>query len=76
MDANVGEHELRNRVPELRADIDINPRVLSCVDPAQACLSRNIIVAGKGPNDAWQDVRGDPDLILVPEEGGQHDRSG
>ena len=54
----------------------IDPSVLSRVDPAQACLGRNVIVAGKGPNDAWQNVRGYADLILVPEEGGQHGRSG
>jgi len=42
--------------------------MLSRVDPAQAGLGRNIVVASKGPNDPWQDVGGDLDLILVPKE--------
>ncbi len=54
----------------------IDPRVLSRVDAAQAGLGCNVVVAGKGPNDAWRDVGGYVDLILVPEEGGQHSRSG
>ena len=75
-DAEVGEHELRNVVPELGTHLDIDPRVLSRVDSAQAGLGRYIAVAGKGPYDAWQDIGGDPDLILLPEEGGQHGRCG
>src|SRR5437667_5407523 len=74
--AEVGEHELRNGVPERQACLMIEPCVLSRVDPAQAGLRRYVVVAGKGPNDAWQDVRGDADLILVPEKGGQYGRSG
>ncbi len=54
----------------------IEPSVLSREDPAQAGLCRNVVVAGKGPNGTWQNVRGYPDLILVTEEGGQHGRSG
>ncbi len=34
-----------------------------------------VVVAGKGPNGAWQDGGGDADVILVPEEGRQHGRS-
>src|SRR5260221_10346472 len=75
-DAEVGEHELCNVVPELGTHLDIDPRVLSRVDPAQAGLRGNAAVAGKGPHDAWQDIGGDPDLFLFPEEGGQHGRSG
>ena len=32
-------------------------------------------MAGKDPNGAWQVVGGDADVILVPEEGRQHDHS-
>jgi len=74
--AEVGEYELRNGVPERQARLVIDPCVLSREDPAQAGLRRHVVVAGKGPNDAWQYVRGDADLILVPEEGRQHGRSG
>ena len=73
--AQVGDHKLRNVVPERVARIDIEPRVVSCVDSAQASLGRNIAVAGIARNDAWQNVGGDADLILVPEEGGQYGRS-
>ena len=76
MTAEVGVHELRNVVAKLEARLVIDPSVLSRVDPAQSCLGRNVAVAGKGPNGAWQNVGGDADLILVPEEGGQHGRSG
>ena len=54
--AEVGEHELCNGVPERQARLVIDPRVLSRVDPAQAGLRRHVVVAGKGPNDAWQNV--------------------
>src|SRR5207302_8543430 len=54
----------------------IDPRVLSREDTAQAGLRRHVRVAIKGPNGAWQNVGGYTDLILVPEEGGQHSRSG
>ena len=74
MDAEVEKHELRNLVPELGAHLDLDPRVLPRVDPAQTGLGRHVVVAGKGPYDAWQDIGGDTDLILVPEEGGQHGR--
>ncbi len=72
--AEVWEHELRNGVPERQARLVIEPSVLSRVDPAQAGLRRHVAEAGKGPNNPWQDVRGDADLILVPEKGGQHSR--
>ncbi len=51
--AEVGEYELRNGVPKLEACLVIEPSVLSRVDPAQAGLRRHVVVAGKGPNDAW-----------------------
>src|SRR6266568_5363326 len=73
--AEVGEYELRNVVPEPQAHLDIDPRVLSRVDPAQTSLGRNVAVAGKGSNGAWHNVGGDADVILVPEEGRQHGRS-
>src|SRR3989442_5311726 len=76
MTAEVGVHELRNVVAKLEARFVIDASVLSRVDPAQAGLGRNVAVAGKGPNGAWQNVGGDADLILVPEEGGQYGRSG
>ena len=57
---------MRNGVPERQARLVIDPCVLSREDLAQTGLRRHVVVAGKGPNDAWQDVRGDADLILVP----------
>ncbi len=53
MDAEVGEHELRNVVPELQTCLVIEPRVQSREDPAQTGFHHNVVVAGKGPNDAW-----------------------
>ena len=63
------KHELRNGVTEGRAHLDLDSRVLPRVDPAQACLRRNVGVAGKASYDPWQHVRGNTDVILVPEEG-------
>jgi len=65
---------LRHVVPERVARIDGDPRVVSRVDPAQAGLVRYVAVAGIGRHNPWQDVGGCADLILVPEEGGQHGR--
>src|SRR5258708_11149931 len=76
IDVEVGKHKLRNVVPKHQAGLVIEPSVLSREDPAQAGLRRNVVVAGKGPNGTWQNIRGYPDLILVTEEGGQHGRSG
>ena len=50
----------------------IDQCVLSRVNAAQASLSRNVVIAGKVPNDAWQNVGGDANLILISEEGGQY----
>ncbi len=44
--AEVGEHGLRNGVPEHHARLVIDPRVLSRVDPAQAGLA--IALSGQG----------------------------
>ncbi|TMD65482.1 MAG: hypothetical protein E6I91_09965 [Chloroflexi bacterium] len=74
IEVEVGKHDLRNGVPELQARLVIDPRVHSREDPAQTSLCRHIVVAGKGPNGTRQNVGGDPDLILVAEEGGEHGR--
>jgi hypothetical protein len=50
---NALKHELRNVLPELGAHFDLDPRVLPRVDPAQASLRRNVVVAGKRPNNPW-----------------------
>jgi hypothetical protein len=63
---------LRNVVPERVARVDFDSRVVSRVDAAQAGLGRYFAVAGIVRNDAWQDVGGCADLILVPEEGSQY----
>ena len=53
MDAEVGDHGSRNVVPELQTCLVIEPRVQSREDPAQTGFHHNVVVAGKGPNDAW-----------------------
>src|SRR5258708_8695236 len=72
IDVEVGKHKLRNVVPKHQAGLVIEPSVLSREDPAQAGLRRNVVVAGKGPNGTRQNIRGYPDLILVPDEADHH----
>src|SRR5215469_5905888 len=75
LDAQVGNHKLCNVLPELGSHFNIDPRVLSRVDATEAGVSRHVVVAGKASNNAWQNVGGEADGILIPEEGGQHCRA-